>query len=64
MEGKVKSCWIIDDDPIFIYGTKRIMKETQFSKEVEVFNNGQDALERLNEILELNQTFQISFYWT
>lgn len=55
MEGKIKECWIIDDDPIFVYGTKRIMKEVQFSNAVDVYHNGQDALEKLNETLLLKE---------
>lgn len=46
---KIESCCIIDDDPIFIYGTKRMMKEIDFCDSITVFNNGQDALEGLSE---------------
>lgn len=51
MTNKIKNCWIIDDDPIFIYGTKRIMKGVNFSERIEVYNNGQDALEKLKAII-------------
>lgn len=44
---KVKHCCIIDDDPIFIYGTKRIMKETDFCDSLSVYHNGEDALHGL-----------------
>ncbi|SIS40072.1 Response regulator receiver domain-containing protein [Zobellia uliginosa] len=47
---KIRSVCIIDDDPIFIYGTKRIMKEVDFSDEIIVYNNGQDAIEGLRQI--------------
>jgi len=47
---KVNSTCIIDDDPIFIYGTKRIMKESNFANEILVYNNGQDAIDGLLEI--------------
>ncbi|MDO1512634.1 response regulator [Maribacter confluentis] len=46
----VQICCIIDDDPIFIYGTKRIMKEVDFAETILVFNNGQEAVEGLMEI--------------
>ncbi|MEP2278643.1 response regulator [Maribacter sp.] len=46
---KVDICCIIDDDPIFVYGTKRIIKEVDFAKNVIVYPNGQDALEGLLE---------------
>ena len=41
---KVELCCIIDDDPIFVYGTKRIIKEVDFAENVIVYSNGQDAL--------------------
>lgn len=47
---KVTTTCIIDDDPIFIYGTKRIMKEVNFSSEILVYNNGQDAIDGLTEL--------------
>jgi CheY-like chemotaxis protein len=50
---KVKNCCIIDDDPIFIYGTKRIMKEVDFSENITVYNNGQEALDSLSEISQV-----------
>jgi len=50
--GKIESCCIIDDDPIFIYGTKRIMKETEFCDSIIVYNNGQEALDGLMEIAQ------------
>ena len=46
----VEVCCIIDDDPIFVYGTKRIMKEVNFTEKILVFNNGQEAIEGLFEI--------------
>lgn len=48
--GRIESCCIIDDDPIFIYGTKRIMKEIEFCENIIVFNNGQEALDGIMEI--------------
>jgi len=47
---RIRSTCIIDDDPIFIYGTKRIMKEVDFCDDILVFNNGQDAIQGLNEM--------------
>ncbi|MBT8185535.1 MAG: response regulator [Eudoraea sp.] len=47
---KIQSSCIIDDDPIFIYGTKRIMKEVHFCDSILVYNNGQDAIEGLMEL--------------
>ena len=46
---KVELCCIIDDDPIFVYGTKRIIKEVDFAENVIVYSNGQDALDGLKK---------------
>ncbi len=47
---KIEKCCIIDDDPVFIYGTKRIMKEVDFCDDLIIFNNGSEALEGLKKI--------------
>lgn len=49
---KIESCIIIDDDPIFVYGTKRLMKEIDFCDTIIVYNNGQEALEGILTISE------------
>ncbi|MGS0525999.1 hypothetical protein ACU8V7_13320 [Zobellia nedashkovskayae] len=49
---KIRSVCIIDDDPIFIYGTKRIMNEADFTDEILVFNDGQEAFDALKTITE------------
>ena len=51
---KIKTCCIIDDDPIFIYGTKRMIKETDFCNSIIVFNNGEDALLGLTEAFDIH----------
>lgn len=47
---KIETACIIDDDSIFIYGTKRLMAEVDFCETVLIFENGQDAINGLNEI--------------
>lgn len=47
---KIEKCCIIDDDPVFIYGTKRIMKKVDFCNDLIIFNNGPEALEGLKKI--------------
>lgn len=47
---KVNACCIIDDDPIFIYGTKRIMRQLNFSDNIMVFHNGQDAIAGISKL--------------
>lgn len=44
---KIDSSCIIDDDPIFVYGTKRIMKQVSFCETIHVYNNGQEAIDGL-----------------
>ena len=47
---KIELCCIIDDDPIFVYGTKRIMKEVGFAKSILVYSDGQAALDGLTKL--------------
>jgi CheY-like chemotaxis protein len=43
---------IIDDDPIFVFGTKKIMELSNFCKNFMIFNNGQEALISLAPLLK------------
>ncbi len=52
---KIKTACIIDDDPIFIYGTKRLMAEIDFCETVLVYQNGQDAMDGLNKFMANGQ---------
>lgn len=51
----VKNCCIIDDDPIFIYGTKRVMKEVGFAENIIVYDNGKEAIDGLSKISEAEE---------
>ena len=42
---RIKRVCLIDDDHIFVYGAKRLMRENDFYEDLSVFNNGQDALD-------------------
>jgi CheY-like chemotaxis protein len=42
---KVTRVCLIDDDHIFVYGAKRLMREINFAEELSVFQNGQDAMD-------------------
>jgi CheY-like chemotaxis protein len=42
---------IIDDDPIFVYGAKKIMELADVSNSFMIFKNGKAALEGLKPIL-------------
>lgn len=49
---KINMSCIIDDDPIFVYGTKKVMKEVDFCSDVIVYHNGQDAINGLRNLVE------------
>lgn len=49
---KVDIACIIDDDPIFVFGTKKIMEVADFTKSIMVFQNGQEAIQNLKPIIE------------
>ena len=43
----LESICIIDDDHIFVYGVKRLIKEVNLAEELLVFKNAVDALEEI-----------------
>jgi CheY-like chemotaxis protein len=49
---KINSACIIDDDDIFIYGTRRIMQEVRFCENIIVFKNGKEAIDGMQNDLE------------
>ena len=51
---RVDIACIIDDDPIFVFGTKKIMKLANFCNSFLVFHNGEEALNHLKPIIECN----------
>ncbi|MDG4714669.1 response regulator [Winogradskyella marincola] len=48
---KIDVACIIDDDPIFIFGAKRMMELANFCHSFMVFNNGQEAINNLKPIM-------------
>lgn len=52
---KIKIACIIDDDPIFIFGTKRIMQIADFCSGFLIFNNGADAFHALKSLIANNE---------
>lgn len=48
---KVNLACIIDDDPIFVFATKRIMSIANFCDSFLIFNNGEEALESLYALM-------------
>ena len=53
--GEFKSVCIIDDDHIFVYGVKRLIRETEFCENVIVFDNGQDAIEEISAMSQAGE---------
>ena len=51
-KNRVERACIIDDDPIFIYGIKRIMNEIDFCDEIIVYANGESALNELGSLAQ------------
>ena len=48
---KIDVACIIDDDPIFIFGAKRMMELSNFCKSFMVFKNRQEAINQLKPIM-------------
>ncbi len=48
---KINSACIIDDDDIFIYGTRRFMEEVSFCEDIIVFKNGKEAIDGMQNYL-------------
>ncbi|REE27397.1 response regulator receiver domain-containing protein [Winogradskyella pacifica] len=48
---KIDVACIIDDDPIFVFGAKRMMELSDFCNSFMVFKNGQEALNSLKPIM-------------
>lgn len=47
---KINLACIIDDDPIFIFGTKKMLELADICTNFMVFKNGQDALKHLTAL--------------
>lgn len=54
---KIEKACIIDDDPILIYGVKRLMAEIDFCESLIIYQNGQDAIDGLNAISANGEKF-------
>ncbi|NAY92255.1 response regulator [Muricauda sp. JGD-17] len=48
---KLERACIIDDDPIHQYGMKILMKKLNFTEEILVFHDGQEAIDALLDLL-------------
>ena len=50
----INTACIIDDDPIFRFGTKKIMESVHFCKNFLIYKNGKEAFDDLASKLTLN----------
>ncbi len=53
----VNTICIIDDDPIFRFGTKKMMENVQVSLDFLVYKNGKEAFDDLAEKIKLKSSF-------
>ncbi|GLB52617.1 response regulator [Neptunitalea chrysea] len=49
---KINLACIIDDDPIFVFGIRRIMEMANFCNGILIYNNGKEALDALTAIIK------------
>lgn len=54
---QLECAFIVDDDPIHQFGMKVLMRKLEFSKKVMVFQNGQEAIDALLDMLGTKQQF-------
>lgn len=53
---KINTVCIIDDDPIFVYGTKVLLNyNSSFCSNIIVFENGKEALDDIRFMLKTNE---------
>ena len=46
----MKKVYLIDDDEVFVFLTKRIIEKSNANVSIQVFTNGQDAIDHLMDI--------------
>ncbi|WP_291726307.1 response regulator [Bernardetia sp.] len=46
---------IIDDDPIYVFTTRKLMEVSNLSKYIEIFKNGKEALDTLKPRIEVGE---------
>ncbi|SFZ93749.1 Response regulator receiver domain-containing protein [Flaviramulus basaltis] len=49
---KIDIACIIDDDPIFVFGIKKMMQFANFCESFMIFKNGEEALNNLKAIID------------
>ena len=56
MKPEISLACIIDDDPIFIFGTKKMMSYSGICESFLIFKNGKEAYEHLSIIIKENKS--------
>ena len=52
---KIENCYIIDDDPISIFGTKMVLKKSNHLFKITTFQNGEDGIRKIKSVLQNGQ---------
>lgn len=52
MKPKIDIACLVDDDPVYIFATKKVMTMADFCNSFLVFNNGREALDSLIAIMQ------------
>lgn len=52
---KVSSIFIVDDDPITVFGIKKVLKPVAICDDIQIFQNGKEAFDALKERTENDQ---------
>jgi len=55
MKSKVELICIIDDDPIFVFGTQKLLQSRNFCNNFIIFSNGKDAIDNLKTYIASGQ---------
>lgn len=53
---KIKSIYVIDDDPITVFGIRKLLTSIDVCDTVSTFNNGKLGLDQIKKALEENQS--------
>lgn len=48
----INCVWIVDDDTVYVFATRRLMEMSGFAHKVCVFKNGKDAIDEYERLLQ------------
>lgn len=51
---KIDLVYVVDDDPLYIFSMKKLLKLTEFCRESQFFKNGQEALDGITPHISNN----------